>query len=138
MNKNQTRRDELLKPFFEQEDKEMARYGFTPGYSGGIRRYSGLTVEVLEQLIAEGFVDVNERQNESPSIAEFLEFAKLTPQSVFLIGYAVAKDRSDYRLSVEGVICPTGHAHKTAEFKARWKKFGHNADEKSVKRLWWD
>jgi hypothetical protein len=139
LNKNQDRRDELLKPYFEKLEKEWERkYGMKGGYSGGIRRFDGLPVSVLEQLVEEGFVDLDEAQNESPTIREFIAFAKRAPQSIFFEGYAVHVSRDDYRLSIEGVTCPTGHAHKTQAFKDAWKAFGKNADEKSVKRLWWD
>lgn len=139
LNRDQDRRDEILKPFFEIANKERARYGLAGDeYCGGVRSYEGLTVEALEDLIEEGFVDLDDCQNNSPTVREFLEFARERPMSVFFHGYAVHKNRDDYRVTIEGLSCPTGHAHKTQAFKDAWKAIGRSADEKSVTRLWWD
>jgi len=41
--------------------------------------FYGLSVGVLEILIAEGFIDLDENQNNSPTTEEFLEFMKKYP-----------------------------------------------------------
>lgn len=71
---------------------------------GGVKGFKGLSVEALNALVAEGFVDVEERQNSSPSVGEFLAFMREWPE-VKAHGYVVSPDRDDYRVSLEGVEC---------------------------------
>jgi hypothetical protein len=71
-------------------------------YMGGIARYQGLTKTKLELLINNNFVDMDGRQNDSPSISEFYEFMKDHPE-VKAHGYVVDSSRDDYRVSIEGL-----------------------------------
>lgn len=67
-----------------------------------IAHYSGLTATGLQTLVDERFADPEETQNESPSIAEFIKFMRKYPKFT-AHGYIVSHERSDYRVSVEGV-----------------------------------
>lgn len=67
-----------------------------------IQHYQGCTIETLEKLIAGGFVNLTETQNDSPSIQEFREFMQRHPAAT-CHGYVVSKNRSDYRFSIEGL-----------------------------------
>lgn len=91
LNKNQSLRDNILYPFFKSTE-----------YCGGIRHFSGVTYEALVQLFDGEFVDPEETQNNSPSTNEFLSFLK-THQNFTVHGYVVEKERSDYRVSIEGL-----------------------------------
>jgi len=71
-------------------------------YSGGVERYRGLTLNKLRELIDNRFVDLDERQNNSPTIAEFYEFMK-DHLEVKAHGYVVDASRDDYRVSIEGL-----------------------------------
>jgi hypothetical protein len=71
-------------------------------YSGGVRRYKGLTYDMINLLSQEGFIDWNEHQNSSPTIFEFYTFMRYWPEMT-AHGYIVHSDRSDYRLSIEGL-----------------------------------
>jgi hypothetical protein len=129
-NMDQDRRDSLI-PF--KNDRWNA------GYLGGIRRYEGLDVEVLGQLINEGFVDLEERQNNAPTIRRFYNFMKRYPEFK-AHGYVVDKEREDYRLSVEGV---EGKALSDDAIKA-FRNISRGADDRSVEAItgacynWWD
>ena len=66
------------------------------------QRFYGLSVDVLEILIAEGFIDLDENQNNSPTTEEFLEFMKKYP-GVKAHGYVIGCDREDCRTTLEGL-----------------------------------
>jgi hypothetical protein len=91
MNKNIKRRDGLLNPFFCCKD-----------YSGGIKRFDNLNLETLENLVKENFVELDDQQNNAPSIAEMMNFMIKYPK-VTAHGYAVDVNRPDYRISLEGL-----------------------------------
>ena len=89
MNKNDQRLCELL--------------GANEDYrAGGIQYFDGLTAEILQVLIDEGFADSDEGFNNAPTTGEFLTFVKLNPEFV-MHGYVVSPERSDYRVTIEGV-----------------------------------
>ena len=71
-------------------------------YMGGIRYYKGLTVDDLEWLLENNYIEPNEAQNNAPSVQEFYGWMQLHP-SFKAHGYAVDIKRDDYRISIEGV-----------------------------------
>ena len=93
LNYDQNRRDEILFA------------GHTLRYSGGIERFDRLTLDRLELLVAENFIDLESSQNYSPTAGEFLDFMRVYP-AVMAHGYAVSSERSDYRVTLEGLQCP--------------------------------
>jgi len=141
MNRDQDRRDELLEPFFQLVDEHRKQYGWykpLPRYSGGIQSYQGLTLEVLTQLVEEGFVDLDERQNDSPSVGEYFEFLQTHP-TFTVHGYVVADFRADYRISIEGLECKEGEYD--SEDLVDFMRFERLADEfrsHGDLRSWWD
>jgi hypothetical protein len=70
--------------------------------NGGVEHFRDLSVATLKELIARNFADPDERQNDSPSIGQFLQFLEKYPH-VKAHGYAVSPNREDYRVSLEGV-----------------------------------
>jgi hypothetical protein len=148
LNADQDRRDELLKAAFEKNDEEYEKlfgHRVNPNpaahYGGGIRHFKGLTVESLLQLIKEGFVNVHEQQNSSPRIRELLAFAEQFPEAeITFEGYAVHKERSDYRLSIDGLSFAKLPPNENAPggFLRSWYELGQDASERDGKRLWWD
>jgi hypothetical protein len=89
-NKDQARRDEILEQFW------------TSDWFGGIRRFERLPIAVVLVLGNEGFLDPEDRQNDAPSLGEITKFMALYPEFT-AHGYAVTKDRQDYRVTFEGV-----------------------------------
>jgi len=106
-------------------------------YYGGIASYSDLSLEGLKWLIENDFVDLEEQQNDSPSIAEFLSFMEEYP-IFFAHGYVVDGSRPDYRVSIEGL---SGHTNNMNEMLA-FSKFNKKATEfdcdLGYQRSWWD
>jgi len=69
---------------------------------GSIKYFGDLPASRMELLITEKFLDPEDAQNDAPSAGEFLEFMQKHPGSM-AHGYAVNLDRTDYRISIEGI-----------------------------------
>jgi len=108
-------------------------------YLGGIARFVSLTIERLEELIENTFVNLDDKQNEAPTIREFYEFMKKYP-CVKAHGYAVDKNRNDYRISIEGLHHVGNDISK--ELQLDFMKLCRKADDLTCteKKLysWWD
>jgi hypothetical protein len=108
-------------------------------YLGGIARFISLTVEKLEELIKRNFLNLDDKQNEAPTIQEFYELMKKYP-CVKAHGYAVDKERSDYRISIEGLHHVGNDISK--ELQLDFMKLCRKADDLTCtdKKLysWWD
>jgi len=90
-NRNVARRDALL-------------FGAQASEDYSCRNFSGLGRGTFRALISERFLNPLESHNESPQYGEFLRFMEKHPQAkIFAIGYAIGLERSDYRISIEGL-----------------------------------
>ena len=89
-NKDDNRRREILADYFHDEGR------------GGITRFSGVPLSVLQTLLNERFADPDESHNSAPTIDEIRAFMTCWPR-VTCHGYFVHIDRDDYRVSIEGV-----------------------------------
>ena len=86
-------RDEMIFGIYDPED-----------YYGGVRNFEGVPPETIAKLVEKGYADPEEAQNSSPSIQEFLDFCGQHPEmGLTLSGYVVSKDRSDCRVTVDGI-----------------------------------
>ncbi len=129
LNTNWKERDRLV-----FRDKE-------PPYMGGCAWYKNLDAPTLRQMIALGYADPEETQNESPEISEFADLLEQHP-GLTAHGYVVSFERDDYRMSVEGV---EGIIHGTEPLIELLIKYRF-ADEFEIEstnggfnvRLWWD
>lgn len=93
LNQDEKLRDEII---FGKHDKTK--------YIGGIRRYENLNLKRMEMLSMGNFLNLEDCQNDAPSIRKMLEFIKKWKRyNIKLHGYVVEYARSDYRLSVEGI-----------------------------------
>jgi hypothetical protein len=93
---------------------------------------------MLHLLKDEGFLDLDQTQNDSPTVAEFIEFLEKHP-GAFAHGYTIGSDRDDARVSLEGLAC---HANKvTPTMLKDFITLCRHADEFSIEdglRSWWD
>lgn len=89
---------------YNQKDRRRcALLNITGTYvNGGIEHFDNLSADTLQTLIDEGFADPDDTQNNSPSLQEILDFIREYPDFK-AHGYAVSPERSDYRVSLEGV-----------------------------------
>lgn len=111
-------------------------------YSGGIRRFTCNT-ETLRNLYLSDFIDGDERQNESPSTTEFLDYVDDYPNVTFEC-YAVSPERDDYRITVEAIniVIPETDYDAVSYFTETFRY----ADEFNLDhvrhnyylRAWWD
>ena len=69
---------------------------------GGIQKFSNLSLDKLQNLIAQEFIDLDENQNCSPTTKEFLNLMKKYP-CITAHGYAVHHQREDYGIILEGL-----------------------------------
>jgi hypothetical protein len=129
LNKDQRLRDTIIWGDYSPDD-----------YGGGIRRFSFMKLDQLEKLISNNFIELDQRQNWSPSTKEFYDFLKKNPQFT-AHGYAVELKRNDYRVTIEGLECRVLCDEETIK---SFKILCRNADSKSIdlkKPLlysWWD
>jgi hypothetical protein len=85
-------RDEILRPYI-------------PNALGkSLSRFRGLPLDVLETLVAHGFVALGKWNRCAGVDSLFLPFLRRHPEFT-AHGYAVHKDRSDCRITIEGVEC---------------------------------
>ena len=70
--------------------------------SGGIRQFEEKDGMEMANLADEGFIDLEDRQNSSPTADEFIEFC-LDHPDVLMHGYAVSPTRSDTRVTITGL-----------------------------------
>lgn len=122
-------RDNLLKLDVNWEDKMNRVVKFEP-----IRK------DTLESLINQKFINPEDRQNESPTVIEMLEFMRKYPV-VFVYGYAVTPKRRDYRVSLEGMA--VNQEDVTDELKEAFLEFCRTATEVHTEGVngllsWWD
>lgn len=69
---------------------------------GGVRDFDDATVHDVATLLSERFLDPTDRQNEAPDAWTIFQFLCRHP-TVLAGGYAVEKDRPDYRVSLDGI-----------------------------------
>ena len=65
-----------------------------------------LKLDQIKSLLEHRFLDPEEKQNNSPSVQEFIEFAENHPIGFFEVifeSYAVYLPRPDYRVTIEGI-----------------------------------
>lgn len=107
-------------------------------YLGGTKRFEQLSLEKLESLVGNNFIDLDDCQNLSPTVQEFLTFMKNHPK-VYAHGYVVSHNRNDYRVSIEG-LSYEGKVSKELLFD--FVKLCRQADEFVANEhelyAWWD
>lgn len=109
---------------------------------GGVKNFSNLSLEKLQQLIDQRFADPEAGHNNSPTIREFMEFAQQQARKGFAFnfeGYAVSPDREDYRVSIDGIIFNGSCPHQLI---VEFQEFVGDPDEIDLEpyylRAWWD
>ncbi len=106
--------------------------------SGGIEYIETITIDQLEKLLTDKFIDPNDYQNESPTTRTFYEFMARFP-NVSAHGYAVSPERDDYRVTIEGLYVKESDV--TSELKKQFSELCQEADEyydQGELYSWWD
>jgi hypothetical protein len=91
LNKDHKLRDEII----------FSKYQNFSDYQGGCKNFI-ITLEQLEELVENNFIDLDSYQNYSPTAKQILNFMRKYPEYKAL-GYAISVEREDYRVTLEGV-----------------------------------
>ena len=106
---------------------------------GGTERFEGMTLEVLNELVRNNFVDLAHSFNESPTVSYFKNFMEQYPnEGLTAHGFLISPEREDYHVSIEGLEASSTNA----DFIFDFAKTFNNADELNSKcgkqRCWYD
>ena len=131
LNKDIKRRDELI--FGDYDPLEYS------GNSGGVRKFNGISVQTLKQLLEENFIDPDDDQNGSPSIMKMLKFSVKWNNKYVFGGYAVEIWRADYRVSLDS-IWREDLENLTEDEQEAFIDFVGEVDELDKENMsaWWD
>lgn len=126
----------------EQDLRDLILFGepyVKDKYHGGVRYFNSLIADEMQDLINHGFLDLESCQNNSPTTEQFLDFMEEWP-GYYAHGYAVCFERSDVRVTIEG-ISKGGSFIERDELIAFMQKFRY-ADELTIEddnlRCWYD
>lgn len=73
-------------------------------YGGGLRSFEELTLPQIDRLIDLGILDMDDAQNDAPTVGEIVEFLRgRETDGWYVHGYCISPDRADFRISFEGV-----------------------------------
>lgn len=113
----------------ERREQLIYGRGFDPANysSDGIAYFQGISMDMLRQLMAEGFLNPFERQNDSPTVKEMMDFCAGEDEDNWIFhGYTVSPERIDYRVSIEGFEARTEPLHIR---KKEFAQFNHKASK---------
>jgi len=102
--------------------------GSRPRGKYDILHFRGLRLVELVELVELDFIELDEQQNDAPTVGEIFKFMKKYP-SVTTHGYVVTKERPDYRTSLEGVGCVDLETLDNPQFRTDFTNLFRHADE---------
>lgn len=125
--------------YTEEQDKERCELVGVDAknFFGGCASFSGMTYKTLKTLVDKGYADLEDNQNGSTTLGEYLEFMNRHPRFK-AHGYIVSNDRDDRRITVEGLEAGKVTIKEMVEFT----ELDRHADEfeatQNYCRSWWD
>ena len=97
--------------------------GIEMDYSGGYRSFDKLTLETLNKLIENGFVNLLDSQNNAPNIRDFASFMeKFLAEDVTAHGYLISPERTDYRITIVGLEASSSNKDFINDFAVQFRK----------------
>ncbi|HEX6306398.1 MAG TPA: hypothetical protein VFZ76_19515 [Anaerolineales bacterium] len=105
---------------------------------GKVVHLDSISLPVLESLLEEKFISLDERQNNSPTVEQFMNFMRKHPAALAR-GYAVSPYRRDYRITIVGLFVE--HDQVTLDMWADFHELCQDADEFEADYdlySWWD
>lgn len=107
-----------------------------------VRTLAWISEEEAETLIAEGFLDEDDYQNDSPTVREMLDFMGEYPGVFALSGYVVTPYRPDTRISVDRIKLKEGISVYSLDMILDFYKFAKKPDDLYIElremSAWWD
>jgi len=113
------------------------RPGFGSRDNYDVLLFDNMGADTLQKMVDLRFADPNERQNNSPTIQEFIEFLNDNPNFT-AFGYVVSINRDDYRLSVEGVESFVYDPRQFANFVNKFRMADEFTATENYQRAWYD
>lgn len=102
-------------------------------------RFEMLSIQQLETLIGEKFVNPAHKQNDAPSIGTLLKWAKKFPDAtIHFEGYVISAFREDYRVSIDGITVQNPSEKVQKAFKKSFQFADSFITKDSGWRAWWD
>lgn len=119
----------MFEKYTDEQDQERynllgvsAANGF-----GGCTNFKFINVQTLKELVKKGYLDPEDKQNDAPTVGEFIKFMEKYPEFE-AHGYIIDNKREDRRISIEGVSgCP-----QSEEAKEAFEEMFLNADEFNI------
>lgn len=105
---------------------------------GGIIRFNNVSIDVIKDLANEDLINLDDKQNEAPSVGEMIELSEKDGISnVTVDGYVVVPRRDDSRISVDGLNFDydnslSNEVHKILKYASEDKIEANHAEG------WWD
>ena len=96
-----------------------------PKYLGGVARFKNLDFLTLKKLLDLGYINLEEKHNNAPTVAEFFKFMRNNPEYL-AFGYTVERNRNDCRISIRGIEHNGNYNNNSKE---DFYKLFFNADE---------
>jgi hypothetical protein len=82
--------------------------------------------------------NLDDRQNDSPALRDFIEVARKEPNALFDV-YVVTEDREDERITVDGVYIPTDNVIDFLYSQAKdMPTEEYITEDGKYRRMWWD
>ena len=124
---------------YNEREQIIFKEDYNPSnYPCGTRSFKSVDLKTVKELIDKGFLNVNDAQNASPTAGEFYEFMEEHPEFE-AHGYCVCPERSDCRVTLEGIQCSKKVSKEAME---DFLDLCRHADELSYKNgglyCWWD
>ena len=132
-----------MKKYTKKQDEE--RYKITNVEKTGKKVLDdclnfNIDLKQLSKLIKKGYINLKSSHNNSPTVEEFYNFAKINKLNIIFEGYIIANDRED-----RGIIIDAIHGDIPDNKLRVLISFAEHADELYVKlnkdgyfRVWWD
>ena len=110
-------------------------------FYGDVCSYHFLSFEGVKKLVEKRYLYLSERQNYSPTVKKWIKFIEENnlQDKIYFHGYIVDNNRSDRRISIEGI-----QSNENIEFSENELKhivdFCYGADTFRISPLyvWWD
>lgn len=125
----------------DQRDQIIFGEDFNPKkYMGGLRRFDNLSLDQINQLDELGAINRNDCQNNAPSAGEMIDFLRSRDtEGWYVHGYCISPERSDFRISFEGVVKKSSPTRKDIiDFAKRFKWADEFDIDENGLRCWYD
>lgn len=128
-----------LKYTEDQNKERLSLLGVeTDNRLGGIEHFENVDADTLQKLVDKGYASTYDKQNNAPTLGEFLEFMKHYPEFK-AHGYVVSNDRKDRRITVEGLKGVATEKEAIWDFKDLCEDADEfECDENGNCFSWWD